>query len=269
MTIRVERLRTRSIGVRLDLTRFFPAFILLGYGTFILSLFVRNALTLYINPNYVWPTTLAGVVLVALGLVKTRRAPEASACCATDACCEEDACGCDEAPARLWPYVALCIPLFFAVLLPPRSLAAFSARQRGLQVAGLSTIRSTTVVSRVSLSVDTRSFTLQDWVGALSADPNPKDYKGKPVVLTGMVMHDPASMPPGYIMVLRYQVTCCIADARPEGLIVRDASKGALKDSQWITVRGVMGEASYQGQQMAVVEPKQLLPTKAGNPYMY
>ena len=130
-------------------------------------------------------------------------------------------------------------------------------------------IRSGTTVSHVSLSVDTRSFTLQDWVGALSADPNPKDYKGKGVVLTGMVMHDSASMPPGYVMVLRYQITCCIADARPEGLVVRDTSNGRLQDNQWVTVRGVMGAASYQGQQMAVVDPKKISSAKAGNPYMY
>lgn len=269
MTIRVEQLRTRSTAVRLDLGRLFPSLLLLGYGVFILSLFLRNALTLYINPNYVWPTTLAGVVLVTLGVVRLARQARPTEVFDTGACGTEDACGCSEASTRLWPYAALCIPLLLAVLLPPRSLAAFSARQRGLQVAGLSMIHSAVVVPRVSLSVDTRSFTLQDWVGALSADPNPKDFKGKPIVLTGMVMHNPGSAPPGYLMVLRYQITCCIADARAEGLVVRDTSNGALKDGQWVTVRGSMGQVSYQGQDMAVAEPTQIVPTKAGNPYMY
>jgi uncharacterized repeat protein (TIGR03943 family) len=269
MTIRVERLRAHAVGVRLDLARLFPALILLGYGSFILSLFVRNSLTLYINPTYVWPTTLAGVVLVTLGVVRIARRGGVSAPCATGACSTEDTCGCGESSPRLWPYVWLCIPLLFAVLLPPRSLAAFSARQRGLQLAGISTIRSATTVSRISLSVDTSSFRLQDWIGALSADPNPQDYKNKPVVLTGLVMHDSASMPPGYILVMRYQVTCCIADARAEGLVVRDVTHGGLKDGQWVIVRGKMGETSYQGQQVAVVEPKQIAPTKVGNPYMY
>jgi uncharacterized repeat protein (TIGR03943 family) len=141
--------------------------------------------------------------------------------------------------------------------------------QRGPQLAGLTTIHSTISVSRVSLTMDTRNFSLQDWAGALSADPNPRDYAGKSVDLTGMVLHDPASMPPGYIMVMRYQVWCCIADARPVGLIVRDTSHGALKDSQWVKVTGVMGATSYQGQKIAVVVPKEIRPTKAGNPYMY
>lgn len=269
MTIRVERLRVRTMPVHLDIARYFPAFIMTGYGAFILSLFIRNALTLYINPNYVWPTTVAGGILLTLGLHKLVRRTKVTACCSQDAGCSDDGCGCGEPATRLWPYAALCIPLFLAVLLPPRSLSAFSAQQRGMQIAGQSMIRSSAVVSHVSLSVDTRSFGFQDWVAALGADPNPKDYRGKPVILTGMVMHAPASVPPGYIMVLRYQITCCVADARPEGLVVRDTWKGALKDGEWVSVRGVMGEANYQGQQVAVVEPKQMVPTKAGNPYMY
>jgi len=120
----------------------------------------------------------------------------------------------------------------------------------------------------VSLSVDTRSFSQQDWVGALSSDPNPKDFMGKPIVLKGMVLHSAASVPPGFIMVLRYQITCCIADARPEGLLIRDTSHGRLQDNQWVRVTGVMGKTSYQGQQVAVIEPKQFAQTKAGNPYM-
>src|SRR5437763_10044218 len=118
---------------------------------------------------------------------------------------------------------------------------------------------------RVSLSVDTRSFTMQDWVGALSADPNPRDYQGKPVVVSGMVLHSPGSVPPGYIMVIRYQVTCCIADARAVGLVVKDTSSGALKDNQWVSVTGTMGAASDDGQQIAVVLPKGITKIKSQN----
>lgn len=260
MTIRAEQLKAPRALVHFDVRRFLPAAVLAGYGLFILSLFLRHIMTWYINPSYVAPTVAAGAVLIALAFVGLARPPQV-------AC--EDGCCAEEAPPQLRTYIFLTIPLFLALVVPPHSLAAFSARQRGPQIAGLSTIRGAAAVKRVSLSVDTRSFTLQDWVGALAADPNPADYRGKPVILTGMVLHDPASTPPGYIMVLRYQVTCCIADARPVGLIVRDTSRGALKDNQWVTVTGTMAGTSYQGQQIAVVNPKQISPVKAGNPYMY
>lgn len=266
MTVRMERIRTSGAAGRLDLRRFLPPFVLAGYGIFILSLFLRHVMSLYINPGYIGPTTAAGAVLVGLAAVRvTRRADVA---CEDANCCGGD-CDCGEAQPRVWTYALLCVPLALALLFPPRSLASFSANQRGTQIAGLTTFHGPGTVQRVSLTVDTRSFTMQDWVGALSADPNPSDYRGKPVQISGMVLHNPASVPPGYIMVIRYFVTCCIADARPVGLIVRDTSHGALQDNQWVSVTGVMSSADYQGQKVAVVSPRSMRQTKSGDPYIY
>ena len=70
-------------------------------------------------------------------------------------------------------------------------------------------------------------------------------------------------------MVMRYFVTCCIADARPVGLIVRDTTHGALQDNEWVSVTGTMSSATTGGQQIAVVKPQNIVKTTAGNPYMY
>lgn len=266
MTINVQRLRVRQVGVRVDVVRYPPSILLAAYGIFILSLYVRGVMTLYSNPSYVFPTTLAGGVLLLLAGVRLVRSV-ASTCSCDD--CADGSCGCETASPKVWPYALLAIPLLIALAFPPRSLAAFSARQRGLQIAGVTTISNTTGVRRVSLSVDTRSFTMQDWVGALSAAPNPRDYTGKPVTVTGMVLHRPAGVPPGYTMVIRYQVTCCIADARPVGLVVKDTSHGGPADNQRVTVTGTMGAASQDGQKIAVVVPKTVKTIKFGNPYIY
>ena len=250
---------------RIDLARFFPSFLLGGYGVFILSLFARNVMTWYINPAYVPSTTLAGVVLVGIGAVGLAWRRE-TACedCAADCTCQTG-----NLSPRIWTYALLSLPLLLAVLFPPRGLAAFSANERGPQIAGIAAVHGLTTLHRVSLAVDTRSFSMQDWVGALSADPNPRDYAGKPVKVTGMVLHASASVPSGYVMVMRYLVTCCIADARPVGVIVQDTSHGAFKDSQWVTVTGTMGSASQDGQRVAVVNPTRIVPIKSGNPYIY
>jgi putative membrane protein len=265
MTVRMERARAQSLALRVDLRVFLPSFLLAGYGIFILSLFVRNVMTWYINPGYVWATTLAGAVLVAMGAVGFIHRPAAT-CGSCDAECR---CGCGQPSPRLWTYALLSLPLVLALIFPPRGLAAFSANERGPQIAGVSAVRGVSAMHRVSLSVDTRSFSMQDWVGALSADPNPRDYQGKPVRVSGMVLHASASVPAGYIMVMRYLVTCCIADARPVGVIVKDSSHGALKDNQWVTVTGTMSSASDAGQQVTVVKPTTIVPIKSGNPYIY
>jgi uncharacterized repeat protein (TIGR03943 family) len=265
MTVRLERSRARTTALRVDLKPFLPSFLLGGYGIFILSLFVRNVMTWYINPAYVWSTTLAGAVLVGIGAVglARRQAPTCESC-GTD--CD---CGCGETSPRIWTYALLSLPLALALIFPPRGLAAFSAIERGPQIAGVNAVHGLGAMHRVSLSVDTRSFSMQDWVGALSADPNPRDYKGKPVRVSGMILHASASVPAGYVMVMRYLVTCCIADARPVGVIVKDTSHGALRDNQWVTVTGMMGSANDAGQQVAVVNPTGIVQIKSGNPYIY
>jgi putative membrane protein len=265
VTVRLERSPARAWPRSLDVRPFLPSFLLGGYGVFILSLFARGVMTWYINPGYVWSTTLAGAVLCGIGAVGlTRRQATTCESCGTD--CD---CGCGESSPRAWTYGLLSLPLFLALIFPPRGLAAFSANERGPQIAGISAVHGIGAVRRVSLSVDTRSFSMQDWVGALSADPNPRDYKGKPVRVSGMILHASASVPAGYVMVMRYLVTCCIADARPVGVIVKDTSHGALRDSQWVTVTGTMGSANEGGQQVTVVNPTRIVRTKSSNPYIY
>ncbi|HZU13788.1 MAG TPA: TIGR03943 family protein [Chloroflexota bacterium] len=251
MTIELEQRVTR-VQPRLSLHRILPPVLLAGYGILILSLYLRHVLAWYINPTYIVPTVAAAGVLLALSVVGRE-----------DAC--DDGCTCTTRSPLT--YGLLALPLVLGLAVPPHSLAAFSARLRGPEVAGLTVVHGI-AVKRVSLSVDTRSFSIEDWAGALSADPNPHDYLGKPVQVTGMVLHDSAGVPPGDVMVMRYLITCCIADARPIGVVVHDPT-GALKDNEWVTVTGKMGEQTYQGQAVSVVMPSKVLQVKAGNPYIY
>ncbi|HZS93858.1 MAG TPA: TIGR03943 family protein [Chloroflexota bacterium] len=259
----VNTLTRAGTRLRVDVWFLLPSIVLAAYGIFILSLAARGDLTLYINPAYVWPSVAAGIGLLVIAGARLLRRPEAHV---HDDCDCGDACDCAPAPHRSWPYLVLAIPLLLAIL-PPRALSSFSALQRGPQLAGAATMPRSTTVRRVSLSVDTATFQLMDWVGALSADPNPRDYLGKPVDVTGMILHAPASVPPGYVMVMRYLVWCCIADARPVGVTVRLPAGASFKDGQWVKVVGTMGETTYQNQKLAVVMPKTMAPTKAGNPY--
>lgn len=266
-TVLAERLRSHGRRLHLNLAAYFPSLLLAGYGLFILSLYFRHVMTLYINPTYVWPTAAAGVALCGLAVITAVR--RSSDVHVHDDACDCDSCECEAPSPRIWPYLVLTVPLFLAAAFPPRALQMVSAVQRGPQVAGLTQVHTTFAVKRVGLSVDTSTFSLQDWVGALSSDPNPKDYAGKPVKISGQVLKSSGVAPSGYFMVIRYFVTCCIADARPVGLVVKDTSGGSIQDGQWVIVTGKMGVATNSGDKIAVVDPAQITPTKAGNPYIY
>jgi hypothetical protein len=57
MTVRMGQLSLhRRLSAGRIARRFLPPFILAGYGIFILSLFARHEMSLYINPVYIGPT---------------------------------------------------------------------------------------------------------------------------------------------------------------------------------------------------------------------
>ena len=119
MTVQIERLRVMSNRRRVDVAHYAPSLLLAGYGLFVLSLYLRNDLNLYINPMYTWPTVAAGVVLLIISgvrLMGTR----------TLACGHggSDGCACTEPSVRLWPFLALSAPLLLAALVPPHNSPA-------------------------------------------------------------------------------------------------------------------------------------------------
>ena len=110
MTLQLEHSHTHRATRALDVRPFLPAFLLGGYGIFILSLFARGVMTWYINPGYVWSTTLAGGVRIGLSAVAlARRRTSVCETCGTDC-----TCGCGESSPRWRTYALLELPRVLA-----------------------------------------------------------------------------------------------------------------------------------------------------------
>lgn len=55
-----------------------------------------------------------------------------------------------------------------------------------------------------------------DWTRTLSVYPEPEAYAGQPVDVKGFVVHPP-KLDEDLIIVARFMITCCAADAYPVG----------------------------------------------------
>jgi putative membrane protein len=62
---------------------------------------------------------------------------------------------------------------------------------------------------------------------------------GRTVITEGMVFHEP-SLPADALMVFRFAIFCCAADALPIRVIVHSDAAGNLKNETWVQVRGVL-----------------------------
>ena len=251
------------------------AVIALGYGAYLLYAYAAGALYFYINPTYIIPTALTGIVLVLLGLIvavapRSRRGPQARPLEYAAPAEHADHVAHDghaDHDGLSWFTVALLIlPLVCGFALPPKPLGVSTAAQRGVEVTPLG--RADDVVEfRVSSRPET--YNIKDWVTAMRSDPDPESLAGKAVRVSGFVYHD-SRLPEGWFLVARFVVQCCAVDATPIGLPVRTAGGTVPNEGTWIAIDGLWDVAEIGRERKAVVTPTSVTPIKRPDqPYLY
>ncbi|GAA3314649.1 hypothetical protein GCM10020331_007720 [Ectobacillus funiculus] len=86
---------------------------------------------------------------------------------------------------------------------------------------------------------DTRFISILDVIGR-----NVSGFKGKQIVFTGFVDREP-DFKKDQVVVARYGITCCVADASVLGMMINGSSVSALKAGEWVKVTGVLDQTTY------------------------
>ena len=76
---------------------------------------------------------------------------------------------------------------------------------------------------------------------------------GHHVITEGRVFRDDA-LPAGEVMLFRFVVVCCAADAMPVQAIISSPSTSALKDDEWVRVDGTFHLADRGGERVLEVD---------------
>ncbi|WP_175990414.1 TIGR03943 family putative permease subunit [Bacillus sp. Marseille-Q1617] len=94
----------------------------------------------------------------------------------------------------------------------------------------------------------------EQYIQTLSVvDENLDQYAGKEIQLTGFVYKD-EGFAQDEIVVSRFTVTCCVADASVYGILARDEELGKLEPDTWINISGIIGKTDFNGSQMPVIK---------------
>ena len=231
--------------------------ILSGYVWMIMRLFAKNKLSYYIHPDYIWMTLASAVVLLAVLVFviisigfREKKAALSS--------------GLLKHPLRIIMIVFPLI-LFFAVEPKALSSQAFASRTTGLGNE-LALGKNNQAPSFV---INTEKRELVDWVRLFAQNENPEDFislKGK---VSGFVLKS-GDLPDGYFTVARYVISCCAADARPVGILVKyDSTKFEIKQDQWIEVRGSFEVDQIGSEHKPVLNLEEMKPIEVpDNPYI-
>lgn len=213
--------------------------ILIGLGVYLLVKIFSGTLYYYINERFLWLVAFGAVTFVILGLVAISRRSHAHA---HDHAHVHDH-GSEEAHGGSgWSLFVLAIPLLLGFLVPAKPLDSSALESRGLTTNALLSVGQGQ--SDVQLELPSDQRTVLDWIRAFNFASDPGMYTGEPVDLIGFVYNDPR-LPEGQMLVSRFAVSCCVADAFAIGVIVETDESWA--GNTWVHVTGEMQVGKLDG----------------------
>jgi putative membrane protein len=133
-----------------------------------------------------------------------------------------------------WALAFMVVPVVLVLALPPATLGSFSAGKRaGFASAGIATSAGDAGTGAISLIDVAAAQTTKEGETALAG------RAGENVDLVGFVVRY-ADTPADELLLTRYIVTCCVADATVAQVRVVNVQPGAFSANEWVDVKGAI-----------------------------
>jgi uncharacterized repeat protein (TIGR03943 family) len=216
--------------------------LLLGFGRY--SLFIRSTL---------WPLVLCNILILSLFLIAMLLRPVHGAA----------------RPVSLTAWVRggmLLLPLLYMGSLVFGSAASglnsFALQKRSLGLGAASDFNS------IPDSSDTSAVNTNAPISLGEVAWHMHRLAGTRVITEGRVSVDD-SLPPGQIVIFRFVIICCAADAMPVEVVVQSPKTSALKPDDWIRVSGILKTEQKDGNTVPVIMADQIDPIPTpDDPYL-
>ncbi|NEQ96447.1 MAG: TIGR03943 family protein [Cyanothece sp. SIO2G6] len=267
--------KSRFSRPRLRMTRFSsgpsPWFLwldvsmMLIWGTLFLKYWLSGEILFLLHPNYVWLTIAAAFVLLGMAVFKVSQqlAQPASKFSSRRSQSVQHL----SLLPKGWSNAILILVGLLGWFYAPQPFTSDIALQRGVTDT-LMVTRLQPQSFRVSVNPEDKSIT--DWVRTLNVYPEPDAYQGDPVDVSGFIIHPP-DLPDNYVMIARFILTCCAADAYPVALPVRlQGDRSDYAADGWFRVQGEMTTETLNGDRRLTIAATRLesIP-QPRNPYDY
>lgn len=233
-------------------------------GSMLLWKVGSGVLPVYVHVRYTGLIAGTGLALVVLGLVAGWLGLARSPSYDTHEHEHEHARLQWRSPAVL----ALLLPVVLGLFVPVRALGTAAIENKGLgRPAGLPA-QAAASQELANGILDTTTWSMLDWINALTYQPDNPRLQGQPIQVIGFVWR-PEGLATDQFIVSRFVVTCCVADGLALGLPVIWTGASDLKNDAWVRVHGKLGLAEVRGKQEAVIlaETVDSIPQPA-NPYL-
>ena len=231
---------------------------ILAWGILLLKYAIDGTLYILIHPSYYLLVTVTGGCLVLIGILQIWRlwrrklvTPEVQ-------------------HSYLLPQgsatMLLLATAIAGLIITPKLFNSQAAVQRGVSAESVTVTRNQTQAFRTSIKPESKS--LVDWVRTLNIYPEPDAYLGQKMNVSGFVVHRP-ELPANYLMLSRFVITCCAADAYPVALPVKfTGDRTTYPQDSWLQVKGKATVETFGGSRQLVIAATEIQPIQAPkNPY--
>jgi uncharacterized repeat protein (TIGR03943 family) len=204
---------------RWSASRLAGGFVLAAWAVLFWWLLLTGREDLYLSTRTRWVVPMAAVLLTlaAIGRVWSARGAASSPL----------------STRETWTTAALVAPVVLLLALPPATLGQFSTGRRAtFSSAGLA----------LSGTLSSGPLTLVDVAAAQTIPEGERALArraGEDVDFVGFVVRN-ADTPADELLLTRYVVTCCVADATIAQVRVVNVTPGAFDSDDWVEVRGTI-----------------------------
>lgn len=164
-----------------------------------------------------------------------------------------------------WSSSLLIITALLGFFITPQVFASSSAMDRSVTEL-LGPTRSQPQAFRASVRPEER--TLVEWVRTLNIYPEPDAYAGQRAKVQGFAMY-PKDIGQDFMMLSRFVITCCAADAYPVGIPVKlSESRDKYPADKWFEVEGKMFTETFNGKRHLAINATSIKEiSQPKNPY--
>ncbi len=149
-----------------------------------------------------------------------------------------------------FPYLILTLCFIWGIVIDLNPLSS-NAQQ---QVSNYISTKNNDLRSQyiTNFNIDTGNMDLEELLKVLSVNPEPKNYEGKEVKVSGFYFEDRRGEP----MIAKYVLSCCAADARIAGVWLNENLN--LDPDTWIEINGVLTEKELEGVRFVSIAPEKI-----------
>jgi uncharacterized repeat protein (TIGR03943 family) len=168
---------------------------------------------------------------------------------------------------RSWFFLmVVALPLILGVGVPSKPLAADAIADGELSTD----IAAVGFSDQPTGDIAPENRNILDWVRVLQSSSDLNGFTEQPVDVIGFVYRDTRFIGSDDFMVVRFTLSCCVADARAIGLVVINQNEPELAQDTWVQVTGHIEVREIDGVETPVIIAESITVTdEPEQPYLY